>query len=238
MATKRSKSKKAVKAKEPRKLHESRVTRLKIARPGFLNNLLGKFSVDKITNYKPSKNTYLILLIVGILLLVTFKKSWFVAAMVNGQPVSNLELQARLNQQFRDQTLNQMINEKIILDEAAKDHALPTDAEVEKRISEIETSVGGVQAFNNLIAQQGQSRESVKQQLRIQLSIEKLYAKDATVSADEVNKYIEENKDSLKATDSASQTKEAEDILKQQKLSQVFQQKFQDLRTRAKIQIF
>ena len=227
-----------LKPRQSRKLHESKVTRLKIVRPGFLNNFLEKFSVDKISSYRPSKNTYLILLVVGILLLAAFKKELFIAAMVNNRPVSNFDLQSRLNQQFRAQTLNQMINEKIILDEAAKDRALPTDAEVEKRIAEIETNVGGVQAFNNLLAQQGQSRDSVKQQLRIQLSIEKLYAKDATVSAEEVNKYIEENTDSLRATESASQTKEAEDILKQQKLSQTFQQKFQELRQNAKIQIF
>lgn len=225
-------------AKKDQKSAAQKITPVKIVQGGFLNNLLGKFSPDTIKNYRPSKNIYIVLLIAGILLLATFKKGWFVAAMVNGQPVSNLELQARLNQQFRDQTLNQMINEKIILDEAAKNNALPSDSEVTKRVSEIETSVGGVQAFNNLITQQGQSRESVKKQLKIQLSIEKLYAKDATVSAEEVDKFLETNKDTLRATDSAGQKTEAETTLKQQKLSQTFQQKFQELRTRAKIQIF
>lgn len=193
---------------------------------------------ERIINYRPSKRSYLIILTLGILLLAIYKKSWFIAAMVNSQPITNLELQIRLNQQFRSPTLNQLINEKIILDEAAKNNALASEQEVLKRISEIESSVGGPQALNTLLSQQGQTRESIRQQLKLQLSIEKLYAKDATFSAEEVDKFLATSKDTLKATDSAGQRKEAEDLLKQQKLSQIFNEKFQDLRQKAKIQIF
>ena len=160
------------------------------------------------------------------------------AATVNGSPVTNLELQARLNKQFRTQTLTQMINEKIILSEAAKNNAIATDSEVNKKISEIEASVGGAQSLDALLAQQGQTRDSIRQQIRLQLSIEKLYTKDATVSAEEVSKFIEQNKDQLRASDSAGQQKEASDNIKSQKLSQIFSQKFQDLKTKAKVQIF
>lgn len=212
--------------------------KVEVVKGNFLNTILGKFSVDNIKNYRPSRNVYIVLVIAGVLLLATLKKDLFVAAMVNGQPIFNLELQGRLNQQFRAQTLDQMVSEKIILYEANKNKALATETEVNAKIAEIETSVGGVQAFNNLLSQQGQTMENVKKQLRIQLSIENLYAKDATVSADEINQYLQTNQEILSATDSASQEKEAMTALKQQKLSQTFQQKFQGLRQAAKIQIF
>ena len=152
--------------------------------------------------------------------------------------MSNIELQMRLNQQFRTQTLNQMINEKIISDEAAKNNITITPAEVDKKISEIEASVGGAQTLDAMLSQQGQTRNSVKQQIKLQLTIEKLYSKDATVSAEEVTAFVEQNKIQLRATDSAGQQKEAYDDIKNQKLSQIFSQKFQELRTKAKIQIF
>lgn len=212
--------------------------KVEVVKGNFLNTILEKFSVDKIKGYRPSRNVYIVLVIAGVLLLATLKKDLFVAAMVNGQPVFNLELQTRLNQQFRAQTLDQMVSEKIILDEANKNRALATETEVSVKIAEIETSVGGVQAFNNLLSQQGQTIDNVKKQLRVQLSIEKLYAKDAPVSADEISKYIETNQSILSATDSAGQEKEAMTALKQQKLSQTFQAKFQALRQAAKIQIF
>lgn len=189
-------------------------------------------------NYRPSKKTYLIILLIGLLLLASYKKGWFVAATVNGSPITNFELLSQMNEQYRKQTLNQMINEKIIFGEAQKKVVTVSEAEVKNKIAELENNVGGTQALDSLLSQQGQNREGLKKQIRIQLVIEKLYDKEATISAAEVNKFIEENKDQLQATESAAQAKEAEDILKQQKLSQIFGEKFQQLKQSAKIVIF
>ncbi len=204
---------------------------------GKLNNYLNNIS-EKFLDYKKSKKIYLIILVLGILLLAVYKKSWFIAAVVNGTPVTNLELQLKLNDQFKTQTLNQMINEKIILSEAAKNNAIPPQQEVNQKIADVEKSVGGKDTLDSLLTQQGQTRSGLRDQVTVQLAITKLYEKQATVSADEVSKFIETNKDQLKATDSAGQTKEATDSLKQQKLSQIFSQKFQELRQKANIKIF
>lgn len=204
---------------------------------GKLNNFLNNFS-DKVINFRKSKIFYIVLVAAAFGLLVIYKKSWIIAATVNSSPISNLELQMRLNQQFRTQTLNQLINEKIIFDEAAKNNVAVSNTEVDKKISEIEAGVGGAQSLDAMLSQQGQNRRSIRQQIKLQIVIEKLYTKEATVSAEEVSKFIEENKEQLRATDSASQKKEAEDAIKNQKLSQIFSQKFQNLRQKAKISIF
>lgn len=205
----------------------------KDASQNFLNNIL-----VKATNLRSSKKFYLVLLVAGILLLVIYKKSWFIAATVNGLPITNLELQAKLNQQFKSQTLNQLINEKIVLNEAGKAGAIPSQSEIDQKIAELEKNVGGKDVLDTLLTQQGQTRTTLQDQIRVQLAITKLYDKEATVSAEEVSKFIEENKQALRATDSASQQKEALDTLKQQKLSPIFSQKFQELRQKANIQIF
>src|SRR3989344_4104225 len=183
---------------------------------GKLNNVLNNLS-GNLMNLKSSKKLYLGLIISGVLLLAIYKKNWFVAATVNGSPISNLELQTKLNAQFKTQILTQMINEKIIMDEARKGSAIPTEEEVNQKIKELETQVGGAETLDMLLSQQGQSRSSLKDQVRVQLAISKLYINEATVSAEEI---------------------EATDALKQQKLSEIFTQKFQDLRSKAKIQIF
>ncbi len=200
------------------------------------NNLLDKVSLLK--DFRSSKKFYIILIIAALLLLAIFKKGWFIAAMVNGIPITNLELQSKLNQQFRSKTLDQLVTEKIILNEARKNNAIPAETEIDGKIKEIETQVGGTQALDNLLSQQGQTRSSIKDSLKIQLAMTKLYEKEATVSAEEVANFIEQNKSQLTATDSAGQQKEVYDILKNQKLSQIFSQKFQDLKTKSKIQIF
>lgn len=204
---------------------------------GQLNNLLNMLP-DKIAKFKSSKSFYLLLIALGILLLAIYKKDWFVAALVNGTPITNFELQSKLNEQFRTQTLNQIINEKIIMLEANKNGVTVQDMEINAKIAELEGNVGGKEALDNLLSQQGQTKDSLRNQIRVQLAITKLYEKDATVSAEEVSKFVEENKAQLRATDSAAQQKEAYDALQQQKLSQIFSQKFQELRQKAKIQTF
>ncbi|OGE26848.1 hypothetical protein A3C26_03015 [Candidatus Daviesbacteria bacterium RIFCSPHIGHO2_02_FULL_39_12] len=204
---------------------------------GQLNNFLNNFP-DKLIGLKSSKKFYLALLAISILLLVIYKKSWFVAATINGLPITNFELQIKLHQQSKTQILNQLINEKIVLNEAGKIGAVPSQSEIDQKIAEVEKNVGGKDVLDSLLTQQGQTRITLRDQIRVQLAITKLYDKDATVSAEEVSKFIEENKQVLRATDSASQQKEALDTLKQQKLSQIFSQKFQELRQKANIQIF
>lgn len=201
-----------------------------------VNNALDK--IYSLKKFRYQKRFYIILLVVGLLLLAVYKKSWFVAATVNGIPLTNLELQSKLNEQFRTQTLNQLINEKIILQEATKLGAIPNEAEINAKIAELETSVGGKDALNTLLTQQGQTVDTLKKQLGIQLAVTKLYESEATVSAEEIEQFLTDNRALLRATDSAGQQKEAGESLKQQKLSQIFTQKFQELRQKAKITIF
>ncbi len=209
---------------------------------GFFQDLRKRWvsnaTLAKVADYRASKRVYLVILLLGLLLLAYYKKDWFVAAMVNGQPISNLELQQRLNQQYRQQVLNQMVNEKVVTDAAAQKNITVSQSEVNQKISDYEKSVGGPDVLNSLLSQQGQTREGFERQVRLQLLVEKLYGSEATVSAQEVNDFINQNKAQLQASDEAGQTKEATDAIKQQKLSQVFQQKFQALRQAAKIQIF
>jgi hypothetical protein len=201
-----------------------------------LNNLLG-FS-DKIINFKTSKKVYIVVLVIGLLILGFYKKDWFVAATINGTPVTSLELFAKMNQQFRSQTINQIVNEKLILGEASKQHIVITTGDIDKKMKDLEEQVGGMDTFDSLLSQQGQTRESLKEQLRLQLIIEKLYESEATVSAQEVDQFIKTNSALLTSTDSAKQRVEAEDALRQQKISQIFSQKFQEIRKNSDVKIF
>ncbi len=199
---------------------------------------LPKVNFQKITSYRPSKKGWIIILIIGLILLVYFKKNWFIAATVNGQPISNFEVLSAINDQYRQQTLNQLINEQIVRQEAVKQNVQVTNSEIDARIHELEQNVGGADVLDSLLSQQGQTRQTFRDQIKIQLMVEKLYGNQATVSATEVNQYIATNKDQLTATTSAEQRKEAENLLKQQKLSQVFNQQFQQLRSNADVVIY
>lgn len=185
-----------------------------------------------------TKKMLLVGILAVLLILGFYKKNWIVAATVNGSPITFLEVLVRLNQDFKTQALDQLINEKIILGEARKKNVQVDKQEVGSKISEIEGQFGGAAGLDSILSQQGQTRRSLEEQIKIQLMMEKLYASEATVSSQEIDNFIKENASLLQSKDSAKQKEEAENALKQQKLSQTFSQKFQELKQQAQIKIF
>lgn len=193
----------------------------------------------KLSNFKTNKKLVVALIIIVVTAtLLYFKTGWFIAAIVNGSPITNFELFSRMNRQYRKQALTQLIDEKIITLEMQKNRIVVSKSDIDQRISQIEANVGGTAALDNLLAQQGQTRADVAQQLKFQLGLEKMYSSQATVSAEEITQYLEQNKSQLTATDAAGQIKEAENILRQQKFSQVFNSEFEKLKQSAQTQIF
>ena len=195
--------------------------------------------LKEIKNFRPQKRNYFILLIITILIsLVIFKKNLIIVATVNGEPITSIELLSQMNKQFRSQTLNQIIQEKIILQEARKNNISASENEANDKIVEIEAQVGNAQNLDSLLQQQGQSRYTLREQIKKQLIIQKLYSEDVSITPEELEQFLVQYKANLTATDSASQKSEAEEILKQQKLSQIISQKLQELQQNAKISIY
>lgn len=175
----------------------------------------------------------------GLLLaLALWQREWIVAASINGKPVTGLELFKRMSRDYRGVALDNLINEKMILQEAQKRNAVPGDIEIEARVGELEAQYGGKETFEQLLEQQGQTRDSVKGQIRLQLAMEKMFGNEAAVSPQEVDKYVLENKEFLQATDSAGQRAEAEKTLRDQKLREIFATKFNELKNSASIKIY
>lgn len=184
------------------------------------------------------RRTTLIILVIGLLLLVVYKKGLLLAATVNSEPITTLELIQRLYAQGKERTLSQIINEKLLEQEAKKKGVSVSAAEVEQKVSELETQYGGREAFMTLLSQQGLDRNAVVKDTRFQLIVERLYEKEASPTAEDIEKFMEANKDVPEATEPAKFRRATEEQVKQQKLSQLFQEKFQELRKNAKITTF
>lgn len=224
-----------LKGKSPR----ARVTKEKnIEEESIVTSSVSINPLAKLRNIKGNKFIYLAIVIVVLALLISYKKSWFIAATVNGSPISNFAVLSEENNQYRKQTIDQMVNEKLILSEANKKGVRVSEKDIDTKIAEVEKQVGGASAFDSLLAQQGQTRIGIRGQIKITLSLEKMYENEASVSAEEVTQFIGQNKEQMQSSTPAELTKEATDILKSQKLNQVFSQKFQEIKKAANIQIF
>ena len=198
----------------------------------------GTAKSDIIKSPGRGRKLWLIILILGLLLLAYYKKEWFVAALVNNQPITTPEIIARMNALHKERTVTQLVNEKILEQEASKKGIIVSQKEIDEKITETENQYGGKEKFESLITQQGITRSEFSRQIKFQLIVEKLYEKEATVSAEELQKFMDENSNIPEATEPAKFRKLAEDQLKQGKISQIFNEKFQALKQAAKIQIF
>ena len=173
-----------------------------------------------------------------ILLVVAFwvLRNYLIVATVNGQPISRFELSGRLYSQFGNQILDSLINERLIMGAARQQGIFITSDELNGRQKEIEDRIKDQMTLAEALKLQGLSLPQFRRQLEIQLSIEKMFAKESTVSAEEIDKYIAENsKIFSEATDAAKMKQDAQEILKQQKLNDNYQSWFEKIKKDAKI---
>src|SRR3989344_5886125 len=116
-----------------------------------------------------------IVLLIGLVSsLLYFKKHWIVAALVNNQPVTSVEVIGRIYQTYRKEMTDQIINEKVVFNEARKQGAMPTEAEVQDKILEIEERYGGKDEFAKILLENGQSRANLETNVRTLLAMEKM----------------------------------------------------------------
>lgn len=178
--------------------------------------------------------------IILVLVLAFFAKGLFVAATVNGSPISRLSVIQELEEQGGAQALEALIDQKLIETELDKQGISVTQEEIDKEIQEIEDQVasqGG--ALEDALVAQGMTKEELKEQIVVQKRLEKLLADKTVVSDDEVNSYITDNNITLPED---TTTEEFEELVRSQLEQQKFQQEAQrwvaDLTTNAEIKYY
>jgi len=174
----------------------------------------------------------LLVLLVGFFLV---KKGYVVSAVVNGQPIFRWELNQNLASRFGEQTLESMITERLIADAAQKEGVVVTQAEVDTKVGTITQTLGPNVNLEELLKYQGMTRADFEQQVRLQLTVEKVLGKDVTLTEEEIDVFLKDNKETMTATGQAELRVEARDALLSQKISEKMQPWLTELRQSAKI---
>lgn len=179
-----------------------------------------------------------VLLAVVLGLLARRYKSVFVVGTVNGTPILTTELNGRLTNRFGSQMLEALIGEKLITQQAAKENIQVSTDEVNARITEIEQSLAGQMTLDETLKVQGITRGEFESQVRIQLMIDKMFADEVSVSAQEIDEFVTANAGSLTASGEAEKRAQAEKEVKGQKISTKFIEWFNKVKEEAKIERF
>lgn len=184
--------------------------------------------IKKLRTLSSWKRIALLSIVFGILILGVLAYTHLVFAWVDRTPLNRIELYKRLEEKYGKNVKEEMIAEVLLRSESAKRGVVVSDGEVDFRISQIAQAQGGEEKLKELLRLQNLSIDVVKRQIKSQLIIERLFDKKATVSAQAVEDYIDENKEQLpKITDETSSEaanlrRDVENQLKRQKISKLF----------------
>ncbi len=158
---------------------------------------LTESSVDNSRRLRPSKRLTLpLILVLVVIALLYLGSKYFVVAMVDGKPITRIEYYQALDQRYGKDLREQMIAEKLITDEAQKRGISVTDKEVQDEIKKFEQQQGGAGQLDQILVSQGLSRTDFNKLVKLQLLRQKMFA-NAQVTDQEINQYIEQNKDQL-----------------------------------------
>src|SRR3989344_2110475 len=161
--------------------------------------------------------------IVIIALLYVFR-GVFVAALIDGTPISRFAVVRELEHQSGAQALDALVNQTLVEKKAAELGITVSDEDIEQALADIRTNLSSQNmTLEDALKAENVTLEQVRKTIHFQKLAERLLEDQLAVSEAEIQAYMEENKDFLPATDSAEeQNKFVQDALRQQKFASVF----------------
>ena len=172
-----------------------------------------QFKMDK-------RTTIIVLVAVAIIGIFLTCRSLFIAATVNGTPISRLSVIKELEKASGQQALDVLITQKLIETEVNKAGITVSQADVDAEIEMIEKQITAQgSTLKEALAQQNVAEDDFRTEILRQKKIEKLLADKLTVTDEEVTQYIGLSK-------TATPAGMSEDDFKNQIREQLKNQKF------------
>lgn len=206
----------------------------------FSEDMKSSKSLNKLEVLPKRTKLILILVVCAVLIgiIVFLNRSLFIAGLVNGEPISRLEVLGELEKQQGTAVLNRLIDRKLILQEAEKKNLEVTQDEINAKRTEIVNQVSGGDEnnFNQILTSQGLTPEQFIEELRVQLLVEKMLSENTQVTDEEFNQFIESNPDLLENAENEEQARaQLRDQLQQQKLQTEYLEWLEGLRNNGNI---
>ncbi|AJY74485.1 peptidylprolyl isomerase [Paenibacillus beijingensis] len=167
-------------------------------------------------------------LVLAILLVVVLIKPPFggsgneTVATVNGEKITQDQLYDSLVKSGGKNTLDSLITEKLVDQEAKKQNVTVTQADLDSELQEIKKQFGTEEQFNAALQQYGMTLDDLKSQMKAQVQIRKILLPKTNVTDEQIKQYFEENKQSFNTAEQVEAShilvateQEADAIIKQ-----------------------
>ena len=196
---------------------------------------------DKFKSLKIRKS-YIILIVIMFALgaLLYYGRGLFVAAVVNGQPISRVAIVKETEKQAGKQALDNIVRNTLIEQEARKKGVTVSQKEIDDEIKKVEATLSKQgQKLSDVLVMQNMTKEDLQKLIRLDKLVGKIVGKDIKVTDKEISDYLEKNKEMLPKDQTEEQLKKTvSEQLKQQKLNEKVQAWLTELKSKAKILYF
>jgi len=192
-------------------------------------------------NYRIFQNRTIFFLtgLVAVAGLLYLSRGLIFAAMVNGSPITRLEVVKELEKSSGQQVLDNLVTKEIILQEMRKNNIVITDEDINSEIETIKKSIESQgTTLEQVLSEQGQTMDSLRENIKVQLGVEELFANDIAISDDEVSSYFEENKDYFQDQELEAVEGQLREQLFNQKLSTKYREWLTEKKANSKVQYF
>lgn len=198
------------------------------------------FSVPKLsTNFLLG---FAIVVLSGIALFLVAQRyrGLLIAGTVNKTPITRWELNKVLTNRYGDAVLEELVNNELLTQEAAKQGITITDEDLANERQSLVDSLGGEENLASALTQYGLSEADLSDQLRLKLTQDRLSDKlfDVNITDEEIAEYFEANQAMYEGVELDQVREEIKQGLTQQQLQQEFYAWFDQLKSEAQIETY
>ncbi len=110
---------------------------------------------------------------------------------INGQAIPQTHLDRYINQKWGRQVLEDLVDSFLVRQEAAAQGVGCSEAEIDERVKAVKAEMGSVEAFNQMLRDRGLTHWMYRSEVKTDILIEKLMAREFAVSDEEAQAYCE-----------------------------------------------
>ncbi len=186
-----------------------------------------------------TKTAIIIAVIIILAVLAYYYKGLFIAATINGSPITRLAVIEELEKVSGKQVLDSLITKKLINNEAIKKGVSVTSEEVDTEIKNIENQIKAQgQTLEQVLTAQKMKMEDLKQQILTKKTLEKSLVDKLQVAEAEIEQFIKDNNITIPKGQEEAYRVQIIAQLKQQKLNSEAESLINSLRSQAVIKYF
>lgn len=171
---------------------------------------------------------YVAISVLVVLAFFYLSLKWIILGFVDQTPITRIEMYKLLEKKYGQELREQLIVEKLVLNEAVRRNVSMGEDEINGELKKIEEQFGGKEVFDSWLTQQRLTLDDLKKDIKLKSLVFKMFEGNIKITDEEINKYVEENRDQLMAQFNESTPneealkKEVREILKTQKITQEF----------------